>query len=69
MLTCIDAKGVSRWTVSPNQLFSEMKSDYFLKTKVKGEIIGRTLVLTVEDCGILGFDIDSGRKLWELKSE
>ncbi|VBB09060.1 Hypothetical protein LUCI_4346 [Lucifera butyrica] len=75
MLTCVNSEGIRKWTVPPDQLFPELmlkKSNafsdkFFMQDNVKGEKAGKTFVLQVRDCGLEGFDIDSGQKLWQLK--
>jgi len=76
MLTCVDASGKEKWTTPPAELFDELKVDedknafsqiFFMKDKISAERLGNIVALKVEDAGIMGFDYNSGKKLWSLE--
>lgn len=77
-LTCVTATGVQKWTVPPEKLFrkvmlnhddndtSKSGIQFFRSIAVKHQ--GNLLVLAVQKAGLIGFDLQTGRKLWELKT-
>lgn len=76
MLTCVDASGKEKWTVPPDVLFDELKIDedrdafskiFFMKDKIGAERMGNIVVLKVEGAGLMGFDYNSGSKLWSVE--
>jgi len=76
MLTCVDASGKEKWTVSPDVLFDELKIDedkdafskiFFMKDKIGAERMGNVVVLKVEGAGLMGFDYNTGNKLWSVE--
>lgn len=75
MLTCVDAGGRVRWTVPQTDLFPETRVDkdnsfsnlFFMKDKFGGLVAGNLFVFKQEDVGVIGFDYQTGKKLWELE--
>jgi hypothetical protein len=76
MLTCVDISGKEKWTASQNQLFDELKVDenenpfskiFFMKNDIAVMRSGNLVVLQLKDVGVIGFDYESGKKLWELE--
>jgi hypothetical protein len=76
MLTCIDMKsGTEKWTVQPDDMFKKMKIDenkdsfsslFFTKDKIKLKRSGNLVALELKGEGMMGFDYNSGKKLWTL---
>ena len=76
MLTCVDISGKEKWTASEDQLFDELKVDendnpfskiFFMKDNIAVMRSGNLVVLQLKDVGVIGFDYNSGKKLWELE--
>lgn len=75
MLTCIDNSGKEKWTIPPENLFKDMavkEEDafsviFFMKDKFKVERAGNVIVFKFNPSGVIGFDINSGKKLWEIE--
>ena len=77
LMTCIDLKsGKEKWTLNQDSLFSFMKIDELknsgsgfdsTKDKIAVKKSGNLLALTFIGGGIMGLDIDSGKKLWSLE--
>lgn len=74
-LVCVNATGGIKWTVPPDQLFSELmarqskplSSIFFIKDKIKGERQENYFVLKVADLGAICFDVKTGQKLWAIR--
>lgn len=76
MMTCVDLKtGRENWTIQQEDLFKRMKIDqdadsfsdlFFTKDKIKVRRSGNLVVLELKGEGLMGFDYDSGKKLWTL---
>ena len=77
IMTCVDLhSGNEKWTVNPDGLFSFMKIDEnqktdsgfdYTKDRIKIRKSGNILALTFLGGGIMGFDSESGKKLWTLE--
>lgn len=77
LMTCVDLKsGKEKWTLNQDSLFSFMKIDELknssssfdsTKDKIAVKKSGDLLALTFIGGGIMGLDIDSGKKLWALE--
>jgi hypothetical protein len=75
MMTCIDNTGKEKWTIPQSELFSKMKIDEeknssssFSDTYDRIGVIrsGNLVVLKLENEGIMGFDYNTGKKLFTL---
>ncbi len=76
ILTCIDMKsGKEKWTVQQDDMFNKMKIDenkdafsslFFTKDKIKLKRSGNLVVLELKGEGMMGFDFNTGKKLWTL---
>jgi outer membrane protein assembly factor BamB len=76
MLTCIDVKsGKEKWTIQQDDLFKKMKIDenkdsfsslFFTKDDIKVKRSGNLVTLQFKGEGMMGFDYDTGKKLWTL---
>lgn len=76
ILTCVDAKtGKEKWTIQQDDLFSKMKineekdsfsSLFFTKDNIKVKRSGDLVVLELAGEGLMGFDFETGKKLWTL---
>jgi|GEM_PF-892220 len=77
IMTCVDLhSGKEKWTVNQDELFSYMKIDEnqktnsgfdYTKDKINVRKSGSILTLTYLGGGIMGFDSESGKKLWTLE--
>lgn len=77
-LTCVAATGVEKWTVPPEKLFRKVMlnhDDYDTRKDAiqfdRSIAVKRQenlLVMAVQQAGLIGFDLQTGRKLWELKT-
>jgi hypothetical protein len=76
-LTFVGSAGRVKWTVPQAGLFPELRVDTnrtsgtrmdLLKSGLEGSRAGRVLVLQFKGVGLAGFDIDTGRRLWQIKS-
>jgi hypothetical protein len=76
MLTCVGADGREKWTAAQDELFKHMKVDedddafstmFFMKSKMGAERSGNLVVLQLKGEGVMGFDYQTGKKLWELE--
>jgi hypothetical protein len=75
MLTCVDADGNEKWTALPENFPEKMKqresdsfSDlFFMKDKFSGMRSGNIFVFKFKEFGFIGFDFESGKKLWTIK--
>ncbi len=76
IMTCIDLKtGDEKWTVSKDMLFKQMKIDeeddvfsslFFTKSNIDVKRSGNLVILQLKGKGIMGFDYNSGKKLFEI---
>lgn len=74
MLTCVDKTGKELWTIPQEQLFDEIKVKekdafsiiFFMKSKFAVQRSGNTVVFIYKPEGAIGFDLASGKKLWEF---
>ncbi|MGH2574164.1 MAG: hypothetical protein ACRDFC_00535, partial [Ignavibacteria bacterium] len=75
MLTCIDYSGKLKWTIQQGELFEKLIVDeddnpfskiFFMKDKVGVIRAGNIVVLKLEDAGVMGFDYNTGKKLWTI---
>jgi hypothetical protein len=76
LLTCVSGDGKEKWTTGPADLFKEMNVDlkkrslsaiFFMKNDFEVSRTGSLVMLQLKGVGIIGFDFETGRKLWELK--
>jgi len=76
LLTCVDGSGKEKWTTSPADLFKEMKVDlnknatsaiFFMKDNIDVSRTGSLVLLQFKGVGAIGFDFETGKKLWEVK--
>ncbi len=76
LLTCVDANGEVRWTIPPTELFEELKIDeeedpfskiFFMKDNISGSISGNVMIFKLTPVGIIGFDFQTGKKLWTVE--
>jgi hypothetical protein len=78
IMTCIDAKtGSEKWTVNQDQLFGYMKIDEnknssqslsSTKDKIGVSRLGSLTILKLKGDGIMGFETESGKKLWSIQT-
>ncbi len=76
IMTCVDVKsGKEKWTIQPEDLFKKMKIDensdafsslFFTKDKIQVKRQGNLVILQLEGQGLMGFDFDTGKKLWTI---
>jgi hypothetical protein len=76
IMTCVDLNsGKEKWTAGPDLLFKEMKinedkntfsSLFFTKDHIKVRRSGNLVILELQGEGIIGFDYETGKKLWEM---
>ena len=76
MMTCVDLKtGKEKWTIQQSDLFKKMKVDenddafssiFFTKDKIQVKRQDNLVVLQLEGEGLMGFDFNTGKKLWTL---
>ena len=76
LMTCIDYTGKEKWTVPQSELFTKMKineekdsfsSIFFTKDEIGVIRSGNLVVLKLEGEGVIGYDFETGKKLWELE--
>jgi hypothetical protein len=76
MITCIGIDGKEKWTAMQDELFEEMKVDeddnpfskiFFMKNNMGVSRSGNLVVFQLKNAGVIGFDFESGKKLWELE--
>ena len=76
LLTCVDGSGKEKWTAGPAELFKEMKVDidknslsaiFFMKDNIDVSRTGSLILLQLRGRGVIGFDFETGKKLWEVK--
>ncbi len=75
LLTCVDAQGKEKWTAAPADLFKEMRVDtdrnplsaaFFIKDEIKVSRTDGLILFQLKGAGMIGFDFETGRKLWEV---
>ena len=76
IMTCVDLKtGKEKWTVTAENMFDEMKIDeeddtfsslFFTKSNIDVKRSGNLVVLQLKGKGIMGYDFQTGKKLFEL---
>lgn len=76
LMTCIDLKtGKEKWTLGKDDLFEKMQIDeeddafsslFFTKDKIGVKRRGDLVILQLQYEGIMGFDFNTGKKLWEM---
>lgn len=76
LITCIDLKsGKEKWTIQPDEMFDKMKIDeeddtfsslFFTKDNIDIKRRGGLVLLQLKNEGIIGYDFETGKKLWEL---
>lgn len=74
MITCVDVNGNVRWMIPQKDLFKKTKVDkddafsviFFMKSKFKGFVGGDTFIFGQDGEGIIGFDLQTGKRLWDL---
>jgi len=76
ILTCIEADGKERWTILPDELFTELKIDkdedpfsdiFFMRDDISANIEGNVVIFKLTPVGIIGFDFQTGKKLWMIE--
>lgn len=74
MLSCVDKSGKEMWTVQQKDLYDEMKGSesdsfsemFFLKSYMSAQRMGNVVVMIYKPEGAMGFDLASGKKVWEF---
>ncbi len=75
IMTCIDNTGKEKWTIPQDDLFKQMKineakdsfsSIFFTKDKIGVIRSGNLVVLKLQGEGIMGFDYNTGKKMFTL---
>ena len=76
LITCVDLKtGKEKWTIQPGEMFDEMKIDeeddtfsslFFTKDNIDIKRRGGLVLLQLKNEGIIGYDFETGKKLWEM---
>jgi hypothetical protein len=75
MLTCIDRSGKELWTIQQKDLFDEMQGRedetmtdmFFMRTQLAAQRFGDTIIFTYKPVGAMGFQLATGKKLWEFE--
>lgn len=75
MLTLVSDNGSEVWTIPQNELFKKtavdeddpFSSTFFMKSKFKGSIEKDILIFSLQGVGAMGFEINSGKKLWVVE--
>ena len=76
LLTCLDRNGREKWTAPREALFKEMRVDtdevplsaiFFMKDDIGVSRSGDLILLQLKGIGAIGFDFQTGKKLWEVK--
>lgn len=76
MITCVGINGKEKWTARQEDLFEEIKVDedenpfskiFFMKNKMEVSRSGNLVIFQHKGTGIIGFDYETGKKLWELE--
>jgi outer membrane protein assembly factor BamB len=76
LVTCVDIKsGKEKWTANPDDLFKKMRIDldkdsfsdlFFTKDKIEAKRLGDLVIIQLKGEGLLAFDYNTGKKLWEM---
>ncbi len=75
-LTFVGQNGQIKWMLPQSELFPELKVDTnkssstridILKSSLDGSRAGRVLVFQCKGVGLVGLDIETGRKLWQIR--
>lgn len=75
IMTCFDNTGKEKWTIQQDELFKKMRVDeekdsfssiFFTKDKIGVNRSGNLVVLKLEGEGIMGFDYNTGKKMFTL---
>lgn len=76
IMTCVDLKtGKEKWTVTAENMFDEMKIDeeddtfsslFFTKNNIDIKRSGNLVVLQLKGKGIMGYDFQTGKKLFDF---
>ena len=75
LLTRVDANGNEKWTAPPERLFPQFKVDldkdatsaiFFMKKDIDVSRLGGLVLLQLRGVGAIGFDFESGRRLWDV---
>ena len=76
MITCIGTDGKEKWTAVQDDLFDEMKVDededpfskiFFMKNDMDVTRSGNLVIFQLKAEGVIGFDYETGKKLWVLE--
>jgi outer membrane protein assembly factor BamB len=75
LITCVDASGKVRWEITQKDLFKKARVDkddpfssaFFMKSKFGAIVQSGIFVFKLEGSGVIGFDYNTGKKLWELE--
>jgi hypothetical protein len=76
MLTCVGIDGKEKWTATQDMLFKKMKVDededafsiiFFMKSNMSAERSGNLIVFQLKGEGVIGFNYQTGEKLWVLE--
>jgi hypothetical protein len=76
MLTCVGSDGKEKWTATQDDLFKEVKVDedenpfskiFFMKNDMDVTRSGNLVVFQHKGTGCIGFDYNTGKKLWVLE--
>jgi hypothetical protein len=74
MLSCVDKSGKELWTIKQEDLFDEIKGEedeafsdmFFIKGYMSAQRSGNVVVFIFRPEGAMGFELASGKKLWEF---
>jgi len=73
-LTFVNAAGKEKWTIPQAELFKEMRVDtnkrsmsgiFFMKDDIDVSRAGKAILFQLKGVGFIGFDLETGKKLWE----
>jgi hypothetical protein len=76
LLTRVDSDGKDKWTTPPDQLFEELRLDTerdpfssitFVEDRIDVSRLGDLVLLEYREVGVIGFDFETGRRLWEIR--
>lgn len=75
MLTCADKSGKELWTIQQKDLFDKMRGKEddsmtemsFMRTQCAAQRIGNLVAFLYKRQGAMGFDLSTGKKLWEYE--
>lgn len=74
MLSCVNKDGKEMWTIQQEDLYDKMKGDednsltdmFFLRGYMSAQRMGNIIVMMFKPEGAMGFDLPSGKKVWEF---